>query len=61
MCLFIYFICIHIYIVLPSALEANKLVPRVVGGAAALVLLVAALSGTCILCARHHRGKGSRI
>ncbi|XP_069986743.1 uncharacterized protein [Penaeus vannamei] len=37
------------------ALEANKLVPRVVGGAAALVLLVAALSGTCILCARHHR------
>ncbi|ROT71953.1 hypothetical protein C7M84_009690 [Penaeus vannamei] len=38
-----------------SALEANKLVPRVVGGAAALVLLVAALSGTCILCARHHR------
>ncbi|XP_037788277.1 uncharacterized protein LOC119583705 isoform X6 [Penaeus monodon] len=38
-----------------GALEANKLVPRVVGGAAALVLLVVALSGTCILCARHHR------
>ncbi|XP_047483535.1 uncharacterized protein LOC125035290 isoform X4 [Penaeus chinensis] len=38
-----------------GALEANKLVPKVFGGAAALVLLVVALSGTCILCARHHR------
>ncbi|XP_037788278.1 uncharacterized protein LOC119583705 isoform X7 [Penaeus monodon] len=47
--------CTFLSVSPPFALEANKLVPRVVGGAAALVLLVVALSGTCILCARHHR------
>ncbi|XP_047483531.1 uncharacterized protein LOC125035290 isoform X1 [Penaeus chinensis] len=47
--------CTFLSVSPPFALEANKLVPKVFGGAAALVLLVVALSGTCILCARHHR------
>ncbi|XP_063613559.1 uncharacterized protein LOC134786812 isoform X3 [Penaeus indicus] len=47
--------CTFLSVSPPFALEANKLVPKVIGGAAALVLLVVALSGTCILCARHHK------